>query len=100
MCAGTVPAPEDPALKKEVELLHRREEELTTRLAAVEAELTTARSSKADLMAQAAELKRSVQVSSLLEVVKTCCSQSHLLKWWCLNKHVGRVFRRELPAQV
>lgn len=66
MSAGAVPAPEDPALKKEVEVLHRREEELTARLAAVEAELTTARSSKADLLAQVAELKRSVQVSSLL----------------------------------
>ncbi len=64
---GAVPAPEDPALKKEVELLHRREEELTARLAALDAELATARSSKADLMAQVAELKRSVQVSSLLE---------------------------------
>ena len=64
--AGAVPAPEDPALKKEVEALRRREEELAARLAAVEAELTVARSSKADLMAQIAELKRSVQVRSLL----------------------------------
>ena len=66
MSAGAAPAPEDAALKREVETLRRREEELTTRLAAVEAELTTSRSSKADLMAQIAELKRSVQVRSPL----------------------------------
>ena len=50
------------ALKKEVEALRRNEEELTTRLAAVEAELASTRNSKTDSVAQIAELKRSVQV--------------------------------------
>lgn len=81
--AGAVPVPEDPALKKEVETLRRREEELTTRLAAVEAELTVSRGSKADLMAQIAELKRSVQVRSLLR--HQVCQLTLRRGWWCMG---------------
>ena len=63
--AGVVPPPENTALKKEVEDLKQQEEELTARLAALEAELAMSCSSKADHVAQIAELKRSVQVRGL-----------------------------------
>ncbi len=70
--AGTVPHPENSALKKEVEDLKQQEEELTTRMAALEAELAMSCSSKADHVAQIAELKRSVQVRGLYMLFQAC----------------------------
>lgn len=70
--AGTVKLAEashqasDSALRSEIEQLRRNEEELTTRLAAVEAELAASRGSKADYLAQIAELKSKNQASQAL----------------------------------
>ena len=55
-------APAAPAAKQELVHARRREDELSTRLAAMEAELGAARTSRTDLLEQLAELTQRLQV--------------------------------------